>query len=87
METVTLITVIVGFLGLILMNLQLNNQVKSEVRMQFRELKQDIKDLRHDISDTNKRIDSISEKLSARIDAVNSRLDSLYRELFKKDIA
>jgi len=70
---ITLVIVIIGFLGLLLMNLQLNNQIKAEVRSQFKELKLDIKDLKQDIKDLNTRVDT----LSARVDNCNMRIDRL----------
>ena len=91
MELITLATVIIGFLGLVLMNLQLNNQIRNETRGLFMELKMDIKELREDNKSIHARIDILStrvdkvysdlsakiELLSTRLDATNSRIDRL----------
>lgn len=66
-NTITLIfgfiTVLLAILGVIVMMLQLNNQVKSEVRGQFKELKQDIKEVRQDIKDVRLEIKEVRQEI------------------------
>lgn len=70
------ITLVVGFLGVIIMMLQLNNQVKSEVREQFKNLDHRIDKLENKIDYTNQRIDKVYDVIA-----------DLYRALIKKDAA
>lgn len=79
MEIITLVTIIIGFLGLFIMNLQLNNQVRNETRSQFLELKSDIKEVKADIRELredNKAIHTRIDILSTRIDKIHSELSS-----------
>lgn len=70
------ITLVVGFLGVIIMMLQLNNQVKSEVREQFKNLDHRIDKLENKIDYTNQRIDKVYDVIA-----------DLYKALIKKDAA
>lgn len=91
MEIITLATIIAGFLGLILMNLQVNNQMIAESKEQFKNIKEDIKDLKSDIKETredNKNTHLRIDNLNGRIDMINSELlcridrlsDSIYSQ-------
>ena len=85
------ITIIVGFLGLLLMIWQLNYQMcqrfdslKSDMDSRFDNLK----------SDMDSRFDNIKSDMDSRFDSLNNRIDKiydividLYRTLFKKDAA
>lgn len=77
MELITLATIIAGFLGLILLNLQVNNQIVNEAKEQFKDIKEDIKNLKSDIKDT--REDNKNTHL--RIDNLNGRIDMIHSEL------
>ncbi len=84
MQLITLITVIVGFLGLIIMMLQLHNQVRIEVRGSMKELKSDLKSLKDDLKSDIARLNNEIRDLRQELRLTNIRIDGLYRELFKK---
>ncbi len=84
-SSITLLTVIVGFLGLLIMMLRLHNQVRTEVRSQISEFK---KEVRMEISEIKQETRDLKQEirdLKQEIRITNMRIDSLYRELFKKD--
>lgn len=68
---------IIGFLGLFIMNLQLNNQVKQDARSQFLELKSGIKELKEDIRELHKD----NKAIHTRIDILSTQIDKIHSEL------
>jgi|GEM_PF-3617171 len=65
-----LLTNVFGFLGMIIMMLQLNNQVKAEVRLQFK-----------DLSSRMDKMDSRIDKLDSRIDRLDAKIDKINSDL------
>ena len=91
METITLITVIVGVLAVILSIFQLSSQVKTELqgfRAEMNEFKADIRAEISDLKENNKtltaRIERINSDLSLRIDKINDRIDVLINSIYHK---
>ena len=91
---IELITIIIGFvaillaiLGAIIVILQGNNNLRIEFKQEFNKLDSKIDDLKKENKENFNILSTRIDKLSDRIDAVNNRLDSLYRELFKRDAA
>jgi uncharacterized membrane-anchored protein YhcB (DUF1043 family) len=73
---IELITIIIGFLGVIIAILQVSNNVRVENKEQYKELKADIKGFERKLDYTNQRIDKVYDLIA-----------DLYKTLTKRDAA